>query len=58
MHPEKTREIRYAKRGCTLGDYIAHHNANPKGFVWVAKAEDILEKVRRARKTLDKLPSA
>jgi len=39
-------------------DYIAHHNANPKGFVWVAKAEDILEKVRRARKTLDKLPSA
>lgn len=41
-----------------IGDYIAHHNANPKGFVWVAKAEDILEKVRRARKTLDKLPSA
>ena len=41
-----------------ISDYIAHHNANPKGFVWVAKAEDILEKVRRARKTLDKLPSA
>lgn len=39
-------------------DYIAQHNANPKGFVWVAKAEDILEKVRRARKTLDKIPSA
>lgn len=42
----------------TIGDYIKHHNANPKGFVWVAKAEDILEKVRRARKTLDKIPSA
>lgn len=41
-----------------IRDYIAHHNANPKGFVWVAKAEAILEKVRRARKTLDKLPSA
>jgi transposase len=41
-----------------IGDYIKHHNANPKGFVWVAKAEDILEKVRRARKTLDKIPSA
>lgn len=39
-------------------DYIVQHNANPKGFVWVAKAEDILEKIRRARKTLDKLPSA
>jgi transposase len=39
-------------------DYIAHHNANPKGFVWTAKAEDILEKVRRARKALDKIPSA
>jgi transposase len=41
-----------------IGDYIKHHNANPKGFVWVAKAEDILEKIRRARKTLDKIPSA
>lgn len=41
-----------------ISDYIAQHNANPKGFVWVAKAEDILEKVRRARKTLDKIPSA
>jgi transposase len=41
-----------------IADYIKHHNANPKGFVWVAKAEDILEKVRRARKTLDKIPSA
>ncbi len=41
-----------------IGDNIKHHNANPKGFVWLAKAEDILEKVRRARKTLDKIPSA
>lgn len=41
-----------------IGDYIKHHNANPKGFVWVAKAEDILQKVRRARKTLDNIPSA
>lgn len=41
-----------------IRDYIDHHNANPKGFVWTAKAEAILEKVRRARKSLDKLPSA
>ena len=29
--------------------YIDEHNGNPKPFVWTAKAQDILEKVRRAR---------
>lgn len=38
--------------------YIQHHNANPKTFVWTKKAEDILEKVRRARTALDKTPTA
>jgi transposase len=38
--------------------YIAHHNANPKTFVWTKKAEDILEKVRRAHAALDKSPFA
>jgi transposase len=41
-----------------IRDSIQHHNANPKAFVWTKKAEDILEKVSRARKALDKLPSA
>ena len=41
-----------------IRDYIEHHNANPKTFVWTKKAEDILEKVARARKALDKLPTA
>jgi transposase len=36
-----------------IGDYIDQHNQNPKPFVWTAKACDILEKVKRARKTLD-----
>lgn len=40
-----------------IEEYIAHHNANPKAFVWTKKAEDILEKVTRARKALDKTPS-
>lgn len=40
-----------------IREYIAHHNANPKAFVWTKKAEDILEKVARAHKALDKLPS-
>ena len=37
---------------------LSHHNANPKGFQWTAKADAILEKVRRARAALDKIPSA
>src|SRR5580700_8891788 len=32
--------------------YIDHHNDNPKPFIWTASAKDILEKVKRARKTL------
>jgi len=33
--------------------YIAQHNQTPKPFVWTAKTEDILEKVRRARAALE-----
>lgn len=39
-------------------DYITGHNADPKTFVWTAKAEDILAKVRRAREVLNKIASA
>jgi transposase len=41
-----------------IDEYIKHHNANPQGLVWTAKADAILEKVRRARAALNKLPSA
>lgn len=41
-----------------IRDYIDHHNAHPKSFVWTKKAADILEKVTRARKALDNVPSA
>jgi transposase len=41
-----------------IQSYIDHHNANPKTFVWTKKAEDILEKVARARASLNKIPSA
>jgi transposase len=34
--------------------YIDHHNDNPKPFIWTARAADILEKVKRARRTLNK----
>src|SRR5260370_35711562 len=32
--------------------YVEHHNDNAKGFVWTAKAYQILAKVRRARSSL------
>ena len=37
----------------SIMDYIAEHNADPRSFTWTAKAETILEKVRRARATLE-----
>jgi transposase len=37
-----------------IGDYIDHHNDNPKPFIWTAKASDILQKVTRARAALYK----
>ena len=37
--------------------YIEEHNQSPQPFIWTAKAENILEKVRRARAVLDKIAS-
>ena len=31
-----------------IDEYIAHHNTNPKPFVWTKSARDILQKVIRA----------
>jgi len=41
----------------TIDEYITNHNADPKPFIWTAKASDILEKVKRARTKLNKLPT-
>ena len=41
-----------------IGDYIDKHNQSPKPFIWTAKASDILEKVKRARRALDNRYSA
>jgi transposase len=40
-----------------IESYIAQHNRDPKPFVWTARAEKILAKVRRARAVLDKMAS-
>lgn len=41
-----------------IGAYIDKHNDKPKPFIWTAKAADILEKVKRARRALDNPQSA
>jgi transposase len=41
-----------------IGTYIDHHNDDPKPFIWTARASDILEKVKRARRALHKRQSA
>src|SRR6516165_4598127 len=33
--------------------YLENHNADPKPFIWTAKAADILEKVARGRRVLE-----
>ena len=35
-----------------LEKYLAHHNKEPKPFIWTANAKDVLSKVTRARKKL------
>lgn len=38
--------------------FIEAHNADPRPFIWTAKVEDILAKVRRAGAVLNKTPTA
>ncbi|MGH9582420.1 MAG: IS630 family transposase [Bryobacteraceae bacterium] len=41
-----------------IGNYVDKHNLKPKPFIWTAKANDILQKVTRARKALHIVRSA
>jgi transposase len=40
-----------------IEEYVDRHNDKPKPFIWTASAQDILEKVKRARTTLNKVQS-
>jgi len=40
----------------TIAAYVAHHNNNPKPFIWIASAADILAKVTRAKAALAQVP--
>ncbi len=35
-----------------IHEYVAHHNTNPKPFIWTKSAHDILQKVIRANSRL------
>ena len=50
--------INVAKLQAAIQAYIGVHNQDPKAFQWTAKAEVILEKVRRARAVLNKMQTA
>lgn len=41
-----------------IQNYVEQHNSNPQPFVWTKSANQILEKVRRARAALNKDPTA
>jgi transposase len=42
-----------AELEAAIQDYLQHHNANPKPFVWTASAVHILKKVARGRRALE-----
>ena len=41
-----------------IDDYVAHHNTNPKPFIWTKNARDILQKVIRANSRLSSKQNA
>ena len=41
-----------------IDEYITHHNANPKPFIWTKSARDILQKVIRANSRLSSKQNA
>ena len=41
-----------------IDGYIAHHNINPKPFIWTKSARDILQKVIRANDPLSSKQNA
>lgn len=42
-----------AELEAAIQEYLDHHNANPKPFIWTASAAAILEKVARGRQALE-----
>ena len=38
-----------------IDQYIAHHNTNPKPFIWTASVGKIIEKIERARIKMEQI---
>ena len=47
-----------SKLVAAIDEYIAHHNTNPKPFIWIKSARDILQKVIRANSRLSSKQNA
>lgn len=64
LHDVTTEQLRRGvftsvpKLIATIDAYIAHHNKNPKPFIWTKSARDILQKVIRANKRLSSKQNA
>jgi transposase len=43
---------------CAIDEYVAHHNIDPKPFIWTKSAADILQKVIRANSRLSSKQNA
>lgn len=41
-----------------IDEYVAHHNTNPKPFIWTKSARDILQRVVRANNCLSSKQNA
>ena len=41
-----------AELEAAIDEYVAHHNTDPKPFIWTKSARDILQKVIRANSGL------
>ncbi|MBH2009279.1 MAG: hypothetical protein I8H71_06235 [Xanthomonadaceae bacterium] len=45
---QRVRRWLTARLVAAIDEYIAHHNTNPKPFIWTKSARDIQQKVIRA----------
>ena len=41
-----------------IDEYIAHHNTNPKPFIWTKSARDIMQKIIHANERLSSKQNA
>ena len=58
-HAKSDRQVRLSVQliiarllEAAIEEYVAHHNTNPKPFIWTKTARDILQKVIRANSRL------